>query len=258
MVYAFNAQKFIPKFIRSDQMIGTVLYVIWFVTVLLLTLVLFVPILLLQLLGLNKARNGFVNVATTYWSKSIIWMTGSRVARSGIENVPKDHAVCLVGNHQGYFDIPLVISTIPQRVGFIAKIELLRVPILNLWMRALHCIFIHRSQMHQSLRNIKRGVQAIAKGHTIVLFPEGTRSRKREMGPFRMGGLNMAIKEGVPIVPLTINGTYKMFEQTGRIRPVRITIQVHSLIETSGLSAEEKKALPEKIRALIEAAIPKE
>ncbi|NQT25406.1 1-acyl-sn-glycerol-3-phosphate acyltransferase [candidate division KSB1 bacterium] len=239
-------------------MISTVLYVIWFVTVLLLTLVMFIPILLLQLFGLNKARNAFVNVATSCWSRSIIWMTGSRISKSGIENVPKDRAVCLIGNHQGYFDIPLVVATIPHKVGFIAKIELMRLPILNLWMWALHCIFIHRTQMHQSLRNIKRGVQDIYKGHTIVLFPEGTRSRKREMGPFRMGGLNMAIKEGVPIVPLSINGTYKIFEQDWRVHPTRVSIQVHPLIETSGLSAEEKKALPDKIRAMIESAIPEE
>lgn len=239
-------------------MIGTILYVIWFVTVMLLSMLLIVPILFLQLLGLHKARNGFVNVVTTYWSKCIIGMTGSRIAASGVEHVPRNRAVCLIGNHQGYFDIPLVLATIPHKVGFIAKIELMRVLGLNVWMWALHCIFIHRSKMHQSLRNIKRGIQNIAKGHTIVLFPEGTRSRKREMGPFRMGGLNMAIKEGVPILPLTINGTYKMFEQTGKIRPARVSIQIHPLIETKGLNVAEQKALPDKIRSQIESAIPRE
>lgn len=239
-------------------MIFTMLYVLWFVLVMLLSHLLFIPIFLLQLFGLNHVRNDFVYFVTSWWSKSIIWMTGSRIKESGLENVPKGRAICLVANHQGYFDIPLVLATIPQKVGFIAKIELMRVPGLNFWMWALHCIFIHRTRMHQSLRNIKRGIQDISEGHTIVLFPEGTRSRKREMGPFRMGGLNMAIKAGVPILPLTLNGTYKIFEQTGRIRPVKVSIRVHSLIETFRLGNEEKKVLPDKIRSLIESAIPDE
>lgn len=239
-------------------MIRTVFYVLVFAVVMLLSVVLFVPILLLQWLGLQKARNRFVQVVTSNWSKFIIRLSGSQYEASGVEHIPKDRAVCLVGNHQGYFDIPLVLAAVPHKVGFIAKIELMRTPGLNLWMWALHCIVIHRHKMHQSLRNIKRGVQSVKKGHTIVLFPEGTRSRGRRMGPFRMGGLNMAIKEGVPIVPLTLNGTYKMFEQTGLIRPSHLTIQVHPLIETADLTEQKKKALPDRIRKQIGSALPKD
>src|SRR5699024_1808110 len=91
--------------------------------------------------------------------------------------------------------------------GFIAKVELTKFPIVSQWMKEMKCIFMDRSDRRQSLQSIKEGINILKNGHSMVIFPEGTRSKSDAMGEFKAGSMTLATKSGVPIVPITISGS---------------------------------------------------
>jgi len=237
-------------------MLFTILYALWFTVTLMLTVVMYLPYLILKLLKKPRTAARYVALVVPAWARWVVRMTGSRVTVTGLENLPRDRAVCFIGNHQGNFDIPLVLGALRRKIGFIAKIELMKVPILPLWMKALDCIFIDRKKLHHSLRNIQKGIQAVHAGNNMLLFPEGTRSRSARMGPFKPGGVQMAIKAGVPIVPLTVNGSFRVFEEKKRIRRGDLTLFVHPVIDPKLLDAAQKEALVQKIHDQISEKLP--
>jgi len=237
-------------------MIATILYILYILVTFLMSIVFLIPYLFFLLIRSRNLVRKYVACVTGIWARNIIFMTGSRVRVSGMENLPDSDEICLIGNHQGNIDVPLVLGYIPRRTGFIAKKELRKVPALNLWMIALNCIFIDRKNARKSLAGIHRGISRIKEGNTLAIFPEGTRSRGPRMNPFKTGNLKLIARAGVTIVPLTLNGTYRVFEENHRIRSSRITLHIHPAIQTSRLSAEQQAALPETLQQLIASALP--
>jgi 1-acyl-sn-glycerol-3-phosphate acyltransferase len=228
-------------------MLQTILYALYFTITLILTLIVYVPYPILKILKRRRAVERYVGFIVPAWARNVVWMTGARVTVTGLENLPKDRTVCFIANHQGNFDIPMILGYLRRKIGFITKIELTKIPILTLWMKALHCIFIDRKELHQSLRKVQKGIRAVHEGHNLLIFPEGTRSRSAQMGPFKRGGLQMAIEAGAPIVPLTVNGCYHLFEEKGRIHRSPLTLHAHPLIETASLSKAQQEELPQKL-----------
>ena len=237
-------------------MLQTLLYVLYFFVTLILTLIIYLPYLVLKLLKLQKSADAYIGVIVPAWGRNIIWTTGSRVTVTGLENLPQDRAVCFISNHQGNFDIPMIVGELRRKIGFVAKIELAKVPILVLWMKALDCIIIDRKKAHQSLKMVQKGIRSVHEGRNMLIFPEGTRSQSARMGSFKAGGLQMAIRAGVPIVPLTVNGCYRILEEKGRIHRSDLTLHVHPVIETASLGKQEQEALPQKIYKQIASKLP--
>ena len=165
-----------------------------------------------KLMKLNRQgkiaeRDACAHSIARNWAKSGLKMNGSSIHVTGIENVPKTGGVLFVANHQSNFDIPILVGHVPRDKGFIAKLELLKVPSFSRWMKYIGCIFIDRKDPRQSLTAIKNAAERLKAGHSIVIFPEGTRSADGTVGPFKAGGLRLAMKAGVPIVPVTISGS---------------------------------------------------
>ena len=237
-------------------MTGTILYIFYILVTFLMSVVFLIPYLFFLLIRRKSLVRKYVTCVTGFWARNIIFMTGSRIKVSGRENLPDSDEICLIGNHQGYMDIPVVLGYVPRRTGFIAKKELRKVPVLNLWMIALNCIFIDRKNARKSLTGIHRGISRIREGSTLAIFPEGTRSRGPCMNPFKTGNLKLIARAGVTIVPLTINGTYRVFEEKHRIHSSAITLHIHPAIPTSRLSEQQQAALPETLQQLIASALP--
>lgn len=159
-------------------------------------------------------------------AKNIIKKTNSTVVVTGLERIPNG-PVLFVANHQGLFDILLLIGYLDRPVGFIAKEEIKKIPIVNQWMTEMKCVFIDRSNRRTALKVIDDGIASIKSGQSMVVFPEGTRGQGREINPFKSGSLRLATRSGVPIVPLTIDGTYQVFEENRRkIKASHITLTV--------------------------------
>ncbi|WP_031516569.1 lysophospholipid acyltransferase family protein [Desulfofalx alkaliphila] len=184
------------------------------------------------------------------WARSIIKYTGTKVEVAGLENIPEG-TVLFVSNHQSNFDIPLLIGYIDKPKGFIAKAELKKVPIIRTWMEKIHCVFIERDNMRQSVKAILEGIELLKQGKSMVLFPEGTRSKSNVMNEFKAGGMKLALKAKVPIVPVTIKGSYQMLEQKRLIKPAKVKLVVSPPIYVDKLSKEEQAKLSETVRDII-------
>ena len=181
-------------------------------------------------------------------------MTGARIQVIGEENVPKDRAVLYVGNHKSYFDILLTYSRVPRLTGYVAKKEMESFPILSIWMKRLHCLFLDRKDIKQGLKTILTGIDLIKNGISVCIFPEGTRNKSNDrLLPFKEGSLKMAEKTGCPIIPFAITNSSKLFEDhMPFVRPCDIIIEYGKPIYPAELPKEEKKFLGAYCRKQIE------
>lgn len=135
-------------------------------------------------MGRTEKQTEVLHKTTTKWAKNMVRFTGSTVDVKGLENIPDRH-VLFVSNHQSNFDIPLLMGYVPKFKGFVAKIELEKVPVISWWMKKMNCLFLDRNDMRQSLKVIIQGIGLLKAGNTMVVFPEGTRSKGNKMGDFK-------------------------------------------------------------------------
>lgn len=202
--------------------------------------------------GKIKERDKLVQAIAAKWAKRLLNCAGAKVKVIGAENIPADRAVLFVSNHQGNFDIPILLGCVAKPKAFIAKAELLKIPFIAQWMQQMNCLFMDRHDMRQSLRVMNEAVELLKQGYSMVIFPEGTRSKGNPMGEFKAGGLRIAVKANVPIVPVTIKGSYKLMEQNGFIiKPGQVELVISEPIETAGLTKNEINKLHETVRSII-------
>lgn len=189
------------------------------------------------------------------WAKYCVDVTGTQVEVTGIENVPTDRSVVYIGNHQGIFDIPLLLGYIPYQKAFIAKIEILKVPMISDWMKLMKCVFLARKNPRQSIEAIHQGIENVKNGYSMVIFPEGTRSKGGPVKEFKPGSFKLAFQSSADIVPVTIDGTWKIYEEHKRIKPAKIKLTIHPVVKTEGLSKEELREIPAQVQKIVESAL---
>jgi len=239
-------------------MLRTIFFAVSFWIFMTLVCLLLFPLWLLRVLNLKKAEERFMIRAAGAWARFSFFLAGRKIVIHGKEKIPEHNRLCFVGNHQSYGDIPLIIGLMGKRVGFIAKKELGKVPFLNSWMKAFHCILIDRGQGRQSLKLIEQGMEQISRGYPLVLFPEGTRAKNGRMKHFKSGGIQMAVRQDITLIPVTIDGMFRAFEETGRVVPGTTVVTIHDPIDTTGMSREERKELTPRLEAIVQSALPEE
>lgn len=196
-----------------------------------------------------------VNEITGKWAMKQIRNSGGNFKIEGMENIPEG-PVLFVGNHQSNFDIAVYMAYIKKPKGYVAKIEMAGIPLLSIWMKELRCIFIDREDIRQSATSILEGIEILRDGYSLVVFPEGTRSRSNKIGEFKAGSFKLATKSEVPIVPVTISGTYKLMEANNNwIKPADVYMKIHEPIDTKGITREEERELPKKVKEIIESGL---
>ncbi|MGL4763268.1 MAG: lysophospholipid acyltransferase family protein [Sarcina sp.] len=194
----------------------------------------------------------YVHVESSKWTEPFIKLSGARVKVFGAENVPADIPVLFVSNHQSNFDIPLLMYYIDKPKGFIAKKELEKIPMISEWMKMMGCIFMDRSNLRKSASAIIDGIKILKAGQSLVIYPEGTRSKGGPMAEFKAGSFKLATKSKVPIIPVTINGSYKIMDGNGhKIRPADVELYLHKPIYTDKLTKEEELALPKLVQNIV-------
>ena len=208
--------------------------------------------MLFYFLGLRKLMTLAVYGIALGWARVLIKITGCKVAVSGVENIPKKGGVCFVSNHCGYFDIVLLFAYCGRPIGFVAKKELMFIPLLNLWIYMIGGLYIDRSSLRKAVRTINWGVQKIKSGGGMIIFPEGHRSKGRGLLPFHPGSLKLATMAGAPIVPVAIEGSYDVFEKTYRVTGASAKVTFCEPIDTAHLPPEDRKlVLSDRIYAVI-------
>lgn len=215
-------------------------------------LILFVPVMFaLWLIGfINPSAKDKASRVIIYHAFCFVrFIAGTKLIVLGKENIPTDTAVLYVGNHRSYFDIILGYISVPGITGFVAKKEMNRYPLLRVWMRYIHCLFLDRDDIRQGLQTILTGVEKIKSGISIFIFPEGTRNKSDdEFLPFKAGSLKIAEKSGCPIIPVAISHSDDIFEKhLPKIYKTTVVIEFGAPIYPSALDKEARKNLSDNI-----------
>lgn len=198
----------------------------------------------------------FIFKSTSDWALNRINDAKAIINVFGKENIPENENVLFVSNHQSDFDIAIFMAKIPKNKGFVAKIELSKLPILSTCMKYTNCVFLDRKDIRQSAKAINKAIDYLKNGKNMVVFPEGTRSKSPNMKPFKAGTFKLAIKSNVTIIPVTINGSYKLKEgNKGIIKPATVNVYIHKPIITKNLSDEEKHNLHKTVENIVKSKL---
>lgn len=203
----------------------------------------------------EEAYNKFVYETIAEWARKRINDSKAKITVHGLENIPKDQNVVFIGNHQSNFDSALMLYYLrDKRPGFVVKKELDGKPVLSKWIKMINGVFIDRKDIKKSMKTILDAIGLIKEGYSMVIFPEGTRSKGKEMNEFKAGSFKLATKTKVPIVPFTINGTYTIMEANHNfIKPNKVVeLYIHEPIETKDLTREEEIQLPKRVKKIIQ------
>ena len=187
------------------------------------------------------------------WARFVFTnVTKATVEVSGEEKIPRERAVVFIGNHQGNMDIPLLFGFINKPMTFVAKAELGKIPLLSDWMKLLQCTFIERKSPRKSIQAIHDAAEGVKKGYSQVIFPEGTRSKGGPHHEFKAGSFKLAFLSGAPIVPVTIDGTWRIYEGQKKVKlGQHVKLIIHDPIETEGLSKEEQAKIPSMVEKIV-------
>jgi 1-acyl-sn-glycerol-3-phosphate acyltransferase len=183
------------------------------------------------------------------WAKILLLLCNTKVKVIGAENLLPWQPQILMANHQSDFDILISLAFIPVQFRWIAKKELFAIPVFGAAMRSAGYIEIDRSNREKAIHSIDEAALSIRRGKSIMTFPEGTRSRNREIKAFKQGPFHLAIKSGVPIIPVSIIGSGSIMPKRSlRIKPGQTKIVIGKPIEAIHFNPEKRQDLMEKVR----------
>lgn len=195
--------------------------------------------------GDTAAHDALTRQVVGRWARRLLALAGAKITVEGLENLPDGPAV-YVSNHLGYFDIPLMLGYLGEDTKpLVAKKQIEKIPLIRSWMKELHCVFIDRDNPRASMQALNEAIGWVKNGYSMVIFPEGTRSKTGEMAEFKAGAFRIAQKNNVPVVPLCIKGTDYLMERNGYwIHPGKVTLKILPLIDTASYTKEDWRALP--------------
>ena len=206
--------------------------------------------------GRLEERQAIIDEQVSVWARRLLRHIKIDVTVEGRENLPAPgEVVVFASNHQSYLDIPVLLANIEPPPPLLARRDLGQIPLLGLWMRQLGCVFVQREDARSGMTALRHAQQVVEEGRSLVVFPEGTRSRGDGMNTFQAGAVRIAAKARVPVVPVAIDGSFRGFEAGGgRICPTRLRLCFLPRVETQSLTREEQKKLPETIQEMVRRA----
>ena len=215
---------------------------------------------LAAMVALVGGGRDWMDRANRGWARSMLSAAGVRLTVHGLEHLHPSGVQIIAANHQSYFDIWALIAGLPASVRFIAKRELGNIPMLSVGMRSAGHVLIDRDHPRSARATLREaGGRMRAEQLTLVLFPEGTRSRDGRLGRFRRGAFALALETGAPLVPVALDGGRHVYPPgTKHVRPGSITVRLGPAIRLEGAEPADRRTLMRKTRAAIEAMLPEE
>ncbi len=191
------------------------------------------------------------------WGRWISLVGGIRYRVIDAERIDWNRNYLFMTNHASQFDVPALLAAIPISIRFVAKKILFWIPIFGWALYLGGFIGIDRSNRERAIRSLNRAAETIRSGASVVIFAEGTRSRDGLLLPFKKGGFAMAVKAGIPIVPMAISGSRQVLPKGSlKIRPGTIEIRFGDPIPTGEYTMENKEILMERVRNAIREMLP--
>src|SRR6202171_3962324 len=196
-----------------------------------------------------------------YWAgiKGVMFFVRAvdvRVLVRGLERIPP--GLCLfVANHTSTADAPAVVGAIPRRIAILLKKSLFRFPILGQAFLLAHFIPVERGNREAAIESLEKATEALRGGQSFLIYPEGTRSPDGRLQEFKKGAVVMAIKAGVPVVPIACSGAHKVMRKGSlMIYPGEILVEFLEPIDASKSSFEERDALNDRVHDAMAAGLP--
>lgn len=187
------------------------------------------------------------------WAQLLLWSVGARVTTRGVEKIEPSKTYLFVANHQSYIDIPTLFSRLPVNFRILAKKSLFAVPFMGWHLRRSGHIPIDRSSSKSGLKSLYEAAERVKAGTSVIVFPEGTRSVDGAIHEFKGGSFLLATRAGVPMIPITLNGTRAILvKDSWHLRPGKVEMIVHDPIDVSAYSPKNIHELAERTRAIIE------
>jgi 1-acyl-sn-glycerol-3-phosphate acyltransferase len=195
------------------------------------------------------AADNKIHMVANLWAKMLLLICDIKVNVIGEENLLRGKPQILMANHQSDFDILISLAYIPVQFRWIAKKELFAIPLFGAAMRNAGYIEIDRNNREKAIHSIEEAALSIRRGKSIMTFPEGTRSLDGEIKAFKQGSFHLAIKSGVPIVPVSIIGSGRLMPKRSlRIKPRQIKMVIGKPIDVSSFDIEKRPKLIEIVR----------
>ncbi len=192
------------------------------------------------------------------WARINAAMTPIFVTVSGRQNITSKQSYVVVANHQSHYDVFVLYGWLGLDFKWVMKHELRKVPGLGIGCEKVGHIFIDRSNHRAALASIAAAKEKISNGTSVAFFPEGTRSSDGNVGRFKKGAFRMALELGLPILPVSIVGTFAILPRnSARLRPGRAKLIIHPPVSTEGYSAEQIPSLIETVRETVNAPLIK-
>jgi 1-acyl-sn-glycerol-3-phosphate acyltransferase len=212
-----------------------------------------IPLALIDKTGDSSMRVGRV------WARSLLWITGVRVTVEGLEKIDLNRNYLFCSNHLSYMDTPVVMSNIPAQFRFLAKKGLFQIPFLGTHLKQAGHIPVPLEDPRAAVKTMNTAADVIQKrGISMLIFPEGGRS-DGVLQPFKEGGAFIAIKAGVPLLPIALIGTREVMAMGSPVfHPFRrVTLRIGDPIPTDGLTTRDRGRLTEAVREQIVAMLAK-
>ncbi len=190
------------------------------------------------------------------WARLLLRACGVDVEVEGIENIPAEGPFLLMSTHNSHFDIPVLVKEVPRQFRIVAKGALFKIPVFGWALSVAGYVRVDRGDREQAFASLDMAAEGVIGGMPLLIFPEGTRSPDGSLGPFKKGGFVLAAKSKAPIVPVVIEGTYRVLvRETWRVRPGRVKATFLRPINTSSYTYETREELMEHVRAAISGAL---
>lgn len=197
------------------------------------------------------------------WSLSVLarylfWVSGTKVRVQGLENIPKEGCV-FMANHQSSLDILLIYGYLKTPMAMIAKKSLSHVILVGSWMKGLGCYLIDTKNPAQAKQLFEKASRILREeNYSVLIYPEGTRSRKADMGPLRPGSMRLPLMASCPIVPVSISGSWKLMYGHKLLSRKTVDLIVHQPICTAGHTKDDQKLLLEEVEKSIKSGFTSE
>ena len=204
------------------------------------------------IVSLWKPEGDYSHLVGRIWAKTILLISRVKVSVQGLHHLHPGATYIYMVNHQSMFDILVLQGHVITQFRWLAKQELFQIPIFGPSMAKAGYISIDRSNRRLAHKSLLEAAQKIARGVSVVIFPEGSRSQDGTIMPFKPGGFHLAVRAGKPIVPVAICGTHNVMPKGSlRISPGRVTISINPPIDTASYGKGDKSALMEKVRSVL-------
>ena len=210
-------------------------------------------------LGLLALRTNITDSYLAHLARSMIWLTGSKVQIEGLHHIPPSEPVLFVSNHQGHFDSAVFLGYIRKPKAFVASSAASKFPIFRIWFAYASTIYLEKESARQNYAALQSAKEIIRGGRSVVIYPEGIISSGPQTGDFKRGAFKLAFETGAPIVPVVIDGTWKvMGAKNDTIQPATIVAKILPPVTTRGLSRQEQQELPGQIFKSINAGLSRD